>query len=287
MTPLRRRMLEDMQMRNLSPNTQQAYLRAVAQLAQHYKKSPDQLSTEQIRAYLVHLINERHASPSLYNQVRCALKLFFQVTLERPWALDRLVCQKTAKRLPVVLSREEVAQFLGAIRTLKYRALFTTIYATGLRVSEAIALRVADIDSQRMVIRVCQGKGQKDRYVMLSPTLLTLLREYWKTCRPTDRLFFPGTNRSRPMDRTTLHYGCQRIARWAGLTKPISVHTLRHSFATHLFEAGTDLRTIQALLGHRSLRTTALYTFVSVARVAATSSPLDLLGTPAQAGSQP
>jgi integrase/recombinase XerD len=127
MTPLRRRMTEDMQMRNLSPNTQKAYLRAVAQLAQHYKRSPDQLGTEQVRAYLVHLINERHASPSLYNQARCALKLFFQVTLERPWALDRLVCQKTAKRLPVVLSREEVAQFLGAIRTLKYRALFMTI----------------------------------------------------------------------------------------------------------------------------------------------------------------
>jgi integrase/recombinase XerD len=287
MTPLRRRMLEDLQMRNLSPHTQEAYLRAVAHLARFYQKSPDQLGTEQVRAYLIHLINERHTSPSLYNQIRCALKFFFQVTLGQEWVLDRIVCQKTGRRLPVVLSRAEVSQFLGAIRNLKYRALLMTVYAAGLRVSEVVALRVADIDSQRMLIRVCQGKGQKDRYVMLSPTLLTVLRAYWRACRPTDLLFFAGQNRVRPMCRRTVLLACKRNARQAGLAKRVTVHTLRHSFATHLLEAGTDIRTIQALLGHRSLRTTALYTFVSLTRVAATTSPLDLLEMPAKAGLQP
>jgi integrase/recombinase XerD len=277
MTPLRQRMLDDLQMRNLSVHTQEAYIRAVAKLAQHYRKPPDQLTREEVRAYLVHLIQDRHASPSLYNQVRAALKFFYQVTLGQEWVLDRIVCQKTGRRLPVVLSRAEIAQFLGAIRNLKYRALFMTVYATGLRVSEIVALRVAAIDSQRMVIRVCQGKGQKDRYVMLSPKLLAVLRAYWKVWRPTDGLFFPGQNRSRPLERRTVLRHCQHIAQRAGLTKRVTVHTLRHSFATHLLEAGTDIRTIQALLGHRSLRTTALYTFVSIDRVSGTSSPLDLL----------
>ena len=154
------------------------------------------------------------------------------------------------------------------------------VYACGLRVSEVVALRAEDIDSKRMVVRVCQGKGKKDRYVMLSPKLLEILREYYKAYRPTAALFF-GKDRERPLDRRTVLLACQRIARRAGLSKRITVHTLRHSFATHLLEAGVDLRTIQALLGHRSLRTTALYTFVSTERVAATPSPLDLLGTAA------
>ena len=172
MTPLRRRMLEDMQLRNLSPNTQEAYVRAVSQLARFYKKSPDQLQREEVRAYLVHSVQQRRVSPSTYNQIRCALCFFYQVTLGREGVVDHVVCQKTPRRLPVILSRAEVAQFFAAIRRPKYRAVFMTIYATGLRVSEVVALRVGDIDSKRMVIRVCQGKGQKDRYVMLSPRLL-------------------------------------------------------------------------------------------------------------------
>jgi integrase/recombinase XerD len=284
MSPLRQRLLEDLQMRNLSPHTQEAYVRAVAKLAQYYHQSPDQLTAEEIRTYLVHLIQQRRASPSLYNQVRCALKFFYQVTLGQDWVLDRIVCQKSGKRLPVVLSRPEVAQFFGAIRQLKHRALLMTVYATGLRVSEVVAVRVTDIDSKRMVIRVCQGKGNKDRYVMLSPKLLAILREYWQAWRPTDWLFFPRQDRTRPLERRTVLLICKRMARLAGLTKRVTVHTLRHSFATHLLEAGTDIRTIQALLGHRSLRTTALYTFVSTARLAATTSPLDLLEVPTVTG---
>src|SRR5262249_24017042 len=174
-------------------------------------------------------------------------------------------CQKRPKRLPVVLSQAEMAQFLAATGRLKYRALFMAVYAAGLRVSEVVALRAQDIDSKQMVVRVCQGKGKKDRFVMLSPKLLEVLREYYKAFRPTDTLFF-GNDKGRPLDRGSVLRACRLIARRAGLTKHVTPHTLRHSFATHLLEAGVDLRTIQALLGHRSLRTTALYTFVSTER---------------------
>jgi site-specific recombinase XerD len=283
MTPLRQRMLQDMQMRNLSPHTQQAYIRAVARLAAFYKLSPDRLDPEQVRNFLVHLVGQR-VSFSLFNQVRCALILFYRVTLGRDWTFDRIGCQKQPKRLPVVLSQEEMTQFFAAIDRLKYRALFMAVYGCGLRVSEVVALRAEDIDSKRMVLGVCQGKGMKDRYVMLSPKLLEVLREYYKAFRPTATLFF-GRDKARPLDRGTVLLACRRFARRAGLRKRVTVHTLRHSFATHLLEAGVDLRTIQALLGHRSLRTTALYTFVSTQRVAATPSPLDLLGA-ATSGSQ-
>ena len=285
MTPLRKRMLQDMQMRNLSPHTQNAYVRSVAKLAAYFKTPPDQIEPEQVRAFLVHLV-EKKVSFSLFNQTRCALVFFYRITLGRDWDFDRFPCQKQPKRLPVVLSQAEIAQFFAAIRRLKYRALFTTVYACGLRVSEVVALRAADIDSKRMVLRVCQGKGKKDRYVMLSPKLLKLLRDYYKAFRPINTLFF-GRDKSRPLDRGTVLRACRLFAGRAGLTKRITVHTLRHSFATHLLEAGVDLRTIQALLGHRSLRTTALYTFVSTERVAATPSPLDLLGAAATGGAKP
>jgi integrase/recombinase XerD len=217
------------------------------------------------------------------NQIRCALVFFYRVTLGRDWAFDRIACQKQPKRLPVVLSQAEIAQFFAASGRLKYRALFMAVYAAGLRVSEVVALRAADIDSQRMVLRVCQGKGKKDRVVMLSPRLLEVLRDYYRASRPTATLFF-GKDKGRPLECGTVRRACRRIARRAGLTKRVTPHTLRHSFATHLLEAGVDLRTIQALLGHRSLRTTALYTFVSPERVAATPSPLDLLGAAAGQG---
>jgi site-specific recombinase XerD len=275
-------MLQDMQMRNLSPHTLEAYVRAVARLAAFYKTSPDRLDLEQVRAFLVHLV-EQQVSFSLFNQTRAALVFFYRVTLGRDWAFDRIACQKQPKRLPVVLSQPEIAQLFAAVGRLKYRALFMAVYAGGLRVSEVVALRAEDIDSQRMVLRVCQGKGKKDRFVMLSPKLLEVLREYYKAFRPTATLFF-GKDKGRPLDRGTVLLACRRIARRAGLTKRVTPHTLRHSFATHLLEAGVDLRTIQALLGHRSLRTTALYTFVSTERVAATPSPLDLLGAAAARG---
>jgi len=284
MTSLRQRMIEDLKLRNLSPHTREAYVRAVAKLAQHYHRSPDLLEQTQVRAYLVHLVEQR-VSPSLFNQVRCALQFFYRITLGRDWVLSGIVCAKTGKSLPVVLSRDEVAQFFNGIRRPKYRALFMTAYAAGLRVSELVALRVDDIDSRRMVIRVCQGKGKKDRYVMLSPKLLAELREYWKITRPTTWLF-PGRRTGRPMSRRLVGIACQRAARRAGIKKNVTPHTLRHSFATHLLDAGTDIRTIQALLGHRSLRTTALYTYVSMEKVRATRSPLDLLDAPTEAATK-
>lgn len=263
-------------MRNFSPHTQEAYVRAVAKLAAYHNTPPDQIELEQVRGFLVQLVGQQ-VSFSLFNQTRCALVFFYRNTLGRDWNFDRIACQKQEKRLPVVLSQAEIAQFFAAIGRLKYRAMFMAVYAAGLRVSEVVALRAADIDSQRMVLHVCQGKGKKDRYVMLSPKLLEILRDYYKAFRPTACLFF-GKDKGRPLDRGTVLWACRRIARRAGLTKHVTPHTLRHSFATHLLEAGIDLRTIQALLGHRSLRTTALYTYVSPERVAATPSPLDLLG---------
>ncbi len=280
MTPLRQRMLDDLRMRNLSPHTQEAYVRAVAKFAQHFGKSPEVLGPAEIRAYLVAL-TQRGVSWGLYNQTRCALHFLYCITLKRDWPADELVCAKTPKRLPVVLSRDEVFAFLGAVWNLKHRAMLTTLYATGLRASELVSLRVGDIDSRRMVIRVQQGKGRKDRYVMLSPKLLDLLREYWRKYRPTEWLF-PGQDRRRHLDRRALVKICAAVARRACLRKKVTPHTLRHSFATHLLESGTDIRTIQALLGHRSLRTTALYTFVSMKTVLGTRSPLEALGKTAE-----
>ena len=276
MTPLRQRMLDDIRMRNLSPHTQEAYLRAVAKFAQHFGKSPESLGLPEIRAYLLALIKQG-VSWGLYNQIRCALHFLYCITLKRDWPTDEIVCAKTPKRLPVVLSRDEVFGFLSAVRNLKHRAMLTTLYATGVRASELVGLRIGDIDSRRMVIRVQQGKGRKDRYVMLSPKLLDLLREYWRKYRPAVWLF-PGQDRSRHVDRRVPVKICAAAARRAHLRKKVTPHTLRHTFATHLLESGTDIRTIQALLGHRSLRTTALYTFVSMKTVLGTRSPLDLLG---------
>jgi integrase/recombinase XerD len=275
MTPLRQRFLDDLRMRNLSPHTQDAYVRAVAQFAKHFNRSPDQLGREHIREYLLHLIRRGQAWDT-YNQVRCALHFFYRVTLVKDWPLEQLPCARVPKRLPVVLSRDEVRQFFVAARRLKGRAMLMTAYAGGLRASEVVGLRVEDIDSQRMLIRVRQGKGQKDRYVMLSLVLLETLRAYWRKHRPANWLF-PGPDPTKPVTRITFTRVCADVGRRAGLAKRVTPHTLRHTFATHLLEDGIDIRTIQILLGHRSLRTTARYTFVAPEKVAATKSPLDAL----------
>ena len=275
MTPLRQRMLDDLRMRNLSPRTHEAYIRAVAKFAQHFGKSPDQLDRSHVRKYLLDLV-QGGASWSLYNQVRCALHFFYRVTLGKDWPKEEIVCAKNPKRLPVILSRDEVRQFFAAISRIKTRAMLMTLYAAGLRVSELVNLKIRDIDSKRMLIRVQQGKGQKDRYVMLSAVLLGILRDYWKKHQPTSWLF-PGLDKNQPLDRRTVQIICGTVAQRARMQKHVSPHTLRHTFATHLLEAGTDIRTIQALLGHRSLRTTALYTYVSPERIVATRSPLDTL----------
>jgi site-specific recombinase XerD len=225
---------------------------------------------------MLHLIQKK-VSWSVYNQTLAALRFLSEVTLGRKDVLERIPFPKQPKRLPVVLSLDEVARFFAAVVGIRHRAILMTAYAAGLRLSEVTGLRVEDIDSERMVIRVRQAKGRKDRYVMLSPRLLTLLREYWRAARPTEWLF-PGDVPGQPITGKAVYMVCVQAARTAGLGKHVSVHTLRHSFATHLLEAGTDLRTIQVLLGHRKLETTAVYTHVSPVKVQATCSPLDRLG---------
>jgi integrase/recombinase XerD len=274
MTALRSRMIEDMKLKNLSTRTINAYISRVSNFARHVGRSPEHLGRNDVRSYLLHLIQEKKVSWSVYNQTLAALRFLYQVTLGRRNVLERIPFPKQPMRLPVVLSPDEVAIFFAAVGDIKHRAILLTAYAAGLRLSEVIGLRVEDIDSKRMVIRVRQAKGRKDRYVMLSPRLLALLREYWKVVRPTDWLF-PGNVPGNSITGKAVHQKCVRAAQVAGLGKHVTVHTLRHSFATHLLEAGTDLRTIQVLLGHRKLETTAIYTHVSPAAVQATRSPLD------------
>jgi len=276
MSPLRRRMIEDMKVRNLSPATQRSYVRAVAKFSSHFGRSPDRLGVEEVRAYQVHLVSQRIAWGTL-NQIVCALRFFYGVTLGRDAAmLERIAYAREPRKLPVVLSAEEVVRFLGAVPSLKSRMALTAAYAAGLRAGEVVALKVGDIDSQRMVIRVEHGKGGKDRYVMLSRQLLGLLRGYWDKVRPRHWLF-PGRDESRPLRSTALHGACRAACAAAGLRKRVTVHTLRHSFATHLLESGTDIRIIQALLGHTDLATTARYTQVARSTIRKTQSPLDRL----------
>jgi integrase/recombinase XerD len=276
MSALRRRMIEDMTLRNFAPHTIQVYVERVATFARYYNVSPQHLGPEQIRAYLLYLVQERHVSWSYFNQARCALQFLYRVTLGRDWVMEAVTCPKQQKKLPVVLSLDELVRFFKAVTNLKHRAILMTTYAAGLRLSEVCHLRVDDIDSQRMVIRIRQAKGHKDRYVMLSPRLLALLRQYWKAVRPRHYLF-PGADPGRTINPRTVQEACKAALLASGLKKKVTVHTLRHSFATHLLEAGTDLRTIQILLGHQNLSTTARYLHVSTAALKATHSPLDAL----------
>jgi site-specific recombinase XerD len=252
----------------------------VAAFARHFGRSPEQLGPEEIRAYQVSLVQEQHVSWSLFNQSVCALRCLYRTTLGKDWAVQPIPFPRQAQTLPGVLSPAEVAQFFQAIRSLKYRAIRMTAYAAGLRISEVTALRVPDIASPRRVIHVRQGKGRKDRLVMLSPRRLTLLRESWQAVRPPDGLF-PGRRPDRPISVSAVQRACQAARRASGVGKTVTVRALRHSFATHWLEAGTDVRTIQVLLGHRSLQTPARSTHVSARTVGATPSPLDRLPSPA------
>ncbi len=290
MTPLRRRMLEDMQLRNLCPETQRNYMHHISGLARFYQTSPDHLSLEEIREYQLYLTNERRLSPDAINQFVSAAKFLYNVTLETPWPEGALPRARVPYKLPVVLSAPEVAEFFQRVCTIRYRAALMTAYGAGLRVSEVVALRVGDIDSQRMLLRVRQGKGKKDRYAMLSPRLLEVLRCWWRSrfparqrsqASPEDWLF-PGFRRGCHMNTESLQTACREAARAAGLSKRVTVHTLRHSFATHMLENGTDIRIIQALLGHSQIDTTARYAAVSPNAVAGARSPLDRLGQPRQ-----
>jgi site-specific recombinase XerD len=275
-TTLRQRMVEDMQIRNLSAETQVSYLGHVARFARYFHQSPAQLGADDIRRYQLHLINEKHLAATSIVGTIAALRFLYQITLKCPWAVDAIIPPKRPQTLPVVLSPEEVVRFLAAIVDLKHRAILTTCYAAGLRLSEVLHLKVTDIDSQRMVIHVADGKGRRDRFVMLSPTLLHTLRAWWRTTRPAFWLF-PGQRPGHPMDKGAVQWAC-RLARFrSGIAKPLTPHGLRHAFAVHLLESGTDLRTIQLLLGHRQLETTSRYLRLATTKVCAATSPLDLL----------
>jgi integrase/recombinase XerD len=285
MTPLRQRMIEDMQLRFLSAGTQRAYLHYITGLARFYQTSPDHLSLEELREYQLYMINERQYSAESVNHFVAAAKFLYNVTLETPWPEDALPRCRVPHQLPVVLSPAEVYEFFQHVSTIRYRAALMTAYGAGLRVSDVVALHVGDIDSKRMLIRLRQSKGKKDRYAMLSARLLEVLRCWWRSWHPArqpqktspEDWLFPGWRKGRHMNTESLQTACREAARAAGLNKRVTVHTLRHSFSTHLLENGTDLRIIQALLGHTRIDTTARYAQVSPQVVAATVSPLDNL----------
>ncbi len=276
MTELRRRMIEELRLRNYSPNTITVYIRCIAQFAQHFRLSPDELGPEHIRQYQLFLVQQKKVSWALFNQTVCALRFFYHHILHRDWMIEYIPYPRREDKLPVVLSPAEVAAVFEATHNLKHRTILMTIYAAGLRVSEVTHLRVSDIDSQRQVICVRQGKGRKDRQVMLSPKLLEALRIYWKSYRLRVWLF-PGESPERPVSSETVWRVCHQAGEAAHLSKPISPHTLRHCFATHLLEEAIDLRRIQVLLGHRNLKTTARYLHVSNLAVRTTVSPLERL----------
>ena len=288
MTILRQRMTEDMQVRNLSPHTQRSYLQQVSLFARYFGTSPDALTPEHIRAYQIYLTNERKLATSSIHTAVAALRFLYRVTLKKEWAFEgNIPLPKKPQKLPVILSPEEVLHFLGCVEPGKHRVILTTCYAAGLRISEAASLKATAIDSARMVIRVEQGKGRKDRYVMLSPKLLEILRSYWKSVRPKQWLF-PGSRDDRPITKDAVQAACQKAHRLSGLSKPVTPHSLRHAFAVHLLESGTaEVRAIQLLLGHRSLATTTKYLHIATSKVCATSSPLDLLPRPVPADPPP
>lgn len=273
---LRQRMREDLRVRNYSPRTEATYIGAVAKFAQHFGKPPDQLGPEHVRAYQVHLVKKQSASWTKLNQTVCALRFFYRNTLGKDWVLRHVPYAKGEKRLPIVLSQREVTQLFDSIANIKHLAWLLLAYSAGLRVTEIANLRVTDIDSERMVILVRQGKGKKDRILPLSPIVLSILRQYWLLEHPRD-LLFPGHKPGRPITVSSMQKVCKRAAEAARIKKPMSMHTLRHSFATHHLEAGTDLRTLQMLMGHSSLKTTSRYLHISTERLRSAKTPLDLI----------
>lgn len=282
MTRLRKMMLDELERRNYSQTTRRAYLLAVEQFAKHFHCPPDQLGLEHIRDYQVHLFRVRKLKPATVALRLAALRFLYVGVLKRPWTVADTPYPKEPDKLPIVLSQDEVARLIDAALTPLHRAVLITLYATGLRRAELTRLKVHDIDTERMVIHVLGGKGRKDRDVMLSPKLLDELRQYWRGLKYKPRTWlFPGgrwhSRTEQPMSDKVVWFACEQAAKRAGIQKLVHPHTLRHSFATHLLEAGVDLRTIQLLLGHSDLKATTVYLHLSHRHLQATASPLDAL----------
>ena len=281
MTRLRRQMLEELERRNYSPNTIRSYIRAVEEYARYFKRSPAELGLDEIRTYQAHLLGKRKLSSRTVSQRLAALRFLYVKTLRRSWDLELTPYPKQPQRLPDVLSQEEVARLIDAADSLFHRAILMTLYGTGVRREELIRLQVADIDSRRMVVHVRGGKGRKDRDVMLSPQLLFALRKHLRALYRRPKVWlFPGGSwhtSDAPISLSVPAFACRLAAERAGLDKRVHPHLLRHCFATHLLEAGADLRTIQMLLGHRDLEQTAIYLHVSARHLSSVDSPLDAL----------
>lgn len=282
MGELHDRMLLDLELRGRSESTKKDYPRRVRQLAKYFRRSPSELGEKEVRAFLSHLIHVRKVAPATHCAYVAAFKFFFAVTVRRPQVVAAIPYPRRPLALPDVLSRAEVERLLSTIRALKYRALFMTVYGAGLRISEACRLCARDLDRERMLIHVRGGKGKKDRYVMLSPRLLACLEEYWLAMRPRGEHLFPGRSDDKAVSCKMAHRVLAKAAAECAFTKHVSPHALRHAFATHLLEAGTDLRTLQQLLGHAHIHTTTRYTHVTVLRTQQTKSPLDLPTIPVE-----
>lgn len=278
-SPLRQRMIEDMRMRKLSPKTQATYIRTVRQFARYLRRSPDTASVEDLRNYQLHLVDSG-TSPISLNAAITGLKFFFGVTLDRGALIAKMKQVFVPRTLPVVPSRDEVRRLIAAADNLKHQVALSVAYGAGLRAAEVAGLKVSDIDSQRMVLRIQQGKGSKDRYAMLSPVMLERLRTWWRVARaqgkmPSGGWLFPGQNPINPLSTRQLNRAVHAAARVAGIDKRVSMHSLRHAFATHLLEQKEDIRIIQVLLGHKKLETTALYTQVATETLRQVISPLE------------
>lgn len=277
MSLLRQRMLEDMRIRNMSPRTQECYIAQLSKFAAHFNTSPEQLGLPEIRQYQLYLV-DKGTSWSVFNQTVAALRFLYLKTLQKNWKIEQIPFPRRIKKLPMILSTAEVSELLKKVGTYKHRVILTTIYACGLRLLEGTHLKTTDVDSKRMLIRIEQGKGNKDRYVMLSDKLLALLREYYKVERPKGIFLFPSRKDcNKPINGTAIQKAFTKTINTLGWRKQVSVRTLRHCFATHLLEAAVDLRTIQSLMGHRSLSTTQIYLHVSRSAIQSIASPLDLL----------
>lgn len=281
MTQLRKMMLEELERRNYTQSTTRAYLRTMEDFARYFKRPPDQLGPEQIREYVAHLFRDRKLTDNTVNQRVGALRFFYIKTLKRSWNVEETPYPKKRLHLPIILSADEVSQLIESALTPFHRAILVTLYATGVRRAELANLKIADIDSQRMVIHVRGGKGRKDRDLMLSPNLLEELRQHYRRLsRKPSGWLFPGGRwhtADHPIDSKVVWYACREAAKRAGIRKQLHPHTLRHCFATHLLEAGADLRTIQLLLGHSDLKETTIYLHLSQRHLSATASPLDAL----------